>query len=731
MARVSRKRKQEQAVEKLAVSRDEVYQCAVYIRLSKEENEKSDSHKLDNQEQVILNYVRKNSDLKIVKIYCDNGYSGTNFSRAAFGEMMQDIKSGIIRCVIVKDLSRLGRNHIETEQYIRTVFPFFNVRFIAVNDHFDSLHPEGDLMASLKNIINDAYAKDISRKIFTVKQNQRLKGEFVGNIPPYGYEKSVEDGHKLVINEETAPVIRKIFQLKEQKKTNTEIAKILEEEREIAPMTYWYRKGKVHHEKYAHRTWEATTIKTILANQMYTGDMVQGKKQKCIAEGRNTQKKQKEEDYVIVPNTHEALIDRSLFDKVQKICREELEANREKRKKQNKKSGLILMWISVAVSLSFLLIFKYADFLIENVNQLPGVSLPLSKLSLPIGISFYTFQIISYTVDVWRGDTKAQRNIISFGTYVSLFPQLIAGPIVRYTDIERELQERKHSVTLAASGIQRFLIGLSKKVLIANVLGELTDICLKTSQPSILSWWMYAVALVLQIYFDFSGYSDMAIGLGRIFGFRFPENFNYPLISRSVKEFWRRWHISLSSWFRDYVYIPLGGSRVKTGLYVRNVIAVWMLTGLWHGASWNFVVWGVGFGVLLLCERFLWGKWLERMPSIISHLYLLFIILLSFILFSADTIPQAMQRIGGLFGAGKLPVISVQSVYYLRSYGLLLIFAAIAATPLPVTAFNRFMKTKAGSILNWVMPIVLIGLFLLATAFLVDGSYNPFLYFRF
>lgn len=248
MARVSRKRKQEQAVEKLAVSRDEVYQCAVYIRLSKEENEKSDSHKLDNQEQVILNYVRKNSDLKIVKIYCDNGYSGTNFSRAAFGEMMQDIKSGIIRCVIVKDLSRLGRNHIETEQYIRTVFPFFNVRFIAVNDHFDSLHPEGDLMASLKNIINDAYAKDISRKIFTVKQNQRLKGEFVGNIPPYGYEKSVEDGHKLVINEETAPVIRKIFQLKEQKKTNTEIAKILEEEREIAPMTYWYRKGKVHHQ---------------------------------------------------------------------------------------------------------------------------------------------------------------------------------------------------------------------------------------------------------------------------------------------------------------------------------------------------------------------------------------------------------------------------------------------------------------------------------------------------
>ena len=391
----------------------------------------------------------------------------------------------------------------------------------------------------------------------------------------------------------------------------------------------------------------------------------------------------------------------------------------------------VVLVISCVGNLGILGFFKYTDFAIANINGLLGAGLPALGIALPIGISFYTFQTMSYTIDVYLGVTEVQTSWIKYGTYVSMFPQLIAGPIVRYTDIERELQERKHSVTLAALGIQRFLIGLSKKVLIANVLGELTDICLKTSQPSIISWWMYAAALVLQIYFDFSGYSDMAIGLGRIFGFQFPENFNYPLISRSVKEFWRRWHISLGSWFRDYVYIPLGGSRVKTGLYVRNVIAVWMLTGLWHGASWNFVLWGAGFGVLLLCERFLWGKWLERMPSIISHLYLLFIILLSFILFSADTIPQAMQRIGGLFGLGKLPVISVQSMYYLRSYGLLIIIAAIAATPLPVTAFNRFMKTKAGSIFYWVMPIVLVGLLLLATAFLVDGSYNPFLYFRF
>ena len=398
---------------------------------------------------------------------------------------------------------------------------------------------------------------------------------------------------------------------------------------------------------------------------------------------------------------------------------------------QNKRQSKILLSAAVLLEILPLVYCKYADFFIQNLNVLTGQKIPLLRIAMPLGISFYTFQVISYTVDVYRGSVQAQKNLLMFAAYVAMFPQLVAGPIVRYSDIRSQLENRMHSVEKCAYGIRRFVTGLSKKILIANVLGELIGHFQASEEKSVLFFWMYAIAFMLQIYFDFSGYSDMAIGLGRIFGFQFPENFNYPLISRSVKEFWRRWHISLSSWFRDYVYIPLGGSRVKTGLYVRNVIAVWMLTGLWHGASWNFVLWGAGFGVLLLCERFLWGKWLERMPSIISHLYLLFIILLSFILFSADTIPQAMQRIGGLFGAGKLPVISVQSVYYLRSYGLLLIFAAIAATPLPVTAFNRFMKTKAGSILNWVMPIVLVGLFLLATAFLVDGSYNPFLYFRF
>lgn len=396
-------------------------------------------------------------------------------------------------------------------------------------------------------------------------------------------------------------------------------------------------------------------------------------------------------------------------------------------KRRQARMGYLLMWISIAVSLSFLLIFKYADFLIENINHL-GASLPLFRLSLPIGISFYTFQIISYTVDVWRGETKAQKNIIDFGTYVSLFPQLIAGPIVRYIDIEKELTERTHSVALASSGVQRFVIGLGKKVLIANVLGELTDICIKTTKPSVLFYWLYAVALVLQIYFDFSGYSDMAIGLGRIFGFHFPENFQYPLISKSVKEFWRRWHISLGSWFRDYVYIPLGGSRVGSLRYIRNVAIVWMLTGLWHGASWNFVLWGVGFGVLLLCERFLWGKWLEKMPSAIAHLYLLMILLVSFVLFSADTIPQAIQRIVGLVGVGDIPFASEQSIYYLRSYGVLILVAAVGATPLPKWIVE---KTKIGKVLTWLAPLFLLIVLLLSTAFLVDGSYNPFLYFRF
>ena len=399
-------------------------------------------------------------------------------------------------------------------------------------------------------------------------------------------------------------------------------------------------------------------------------------------------------------------------------------------KKQNKKSGLILMWISVAVSLSFLLIFKYADFLIENVNQLPGVSLPLSKLSLPIGISFYTFQIISYTVDVWRGDTKAQRNIISFGTYVSLFPQLIAGPIVRYTDIERELQERKHSVTLAASGIQRFLIGLSKKVLIANVLGELTDICLKTSQPSILSWWMYAAALVLQIYFDFSGYSDMAIGLGRIFGFQFPENFNYPLISRSVKEFWRRWHISLGRWFRDYVYIPLGGSRVSTPKCIRNLLIVWVLTGLWHGASWTFVAWGLYHGILLLLEKYPLKGILAKTPSPIRHILTLLAVIVGWVLFFSPDFSSAIFYLGRMSGAGSRAFWDSTAKYYFAANWKLLVLGILGCGPWIRTLYRHlvFSRRSPGLVLS---ALLLIGIFLLCVPYMTNATYQSFLYVQF
>lgn len=329
MARVSRKQKVWSDVPNIPTKREKEYIVGAYTRLSKEEER--DDHKLDNQEQVIQEFVRNNPQFFLYKIYRDNGCTGTNFQRPAFEQLMKDVKQGVVNCIIVKDLSRLGRNHIETEQYIQVLFPVLDIRFIAINDNFDTLNPDNDITVSLKNIVNEAYAKDISRKIFSAKQTQRLRGDFVGNIPPFGYEKAKENPRRLVINEETGPVIKRIFLLKLEGKTNTEIAKTLNAMGEIAPMTYWYRRGKVHHEKYANRIWESTTVKVILRNQMYVGDMVQGKKQKCLAEGRTQVKAQRKEDYVIVKNMHEPIIDRATFDRVQQICDEELQRNREKR----------------------------------------------------------------------------------------------------------------------------------------------------------------------------------------------------------------------------------------------------------------------------------------------------------------------------------------------------------------------------------------------------------------
>ncbi|MEE0111378.1 MAG: MBOAT family O-acyltransferase [Oscillospiraceae bacterium] len=382
--------------------------------------------------------------------------------------------------------------------------------------------------------------------------------------------------------------------------------------------------------------------------------------------------------------------------------------------------------ISVVISLALLGLFKYADFFIASFNAAAGVSLPLLKLALPVGISFYTFQCLSYTIDVYRGSVPAQKNLIAFGAYVALFPQLIAGPIVRYADIARELEHRSHSWEDGSLGLRRFLTGLGKKVILADNLALFIKLFRESGEPSVLFYWMYAIAFTLNIYFDFSGYSDMAIGLGRIFGFRFMENFNYPYLSGSVTEFWRRWHMSLGSWFRDYVYIPLGGSRVSRGRWVRNILAVWMLTGLWHGAAWNFVLWGLFFAALLLMEK--WVPALQKLPGFLRHGYVLLAVVLSFVLFNAESLRQAGGDFAALFGFGGLPLVTAETLYYLRSYAVLFAVACFGATPLPKMAAKWAENTWFGRVLE---PIFLVGLLLISTAYLVDGSFSPFLYFRF
>ena len=398
---------------------------------------------------------------------------------------------------------------------------------------------------------------------------------------------------------------------------------------------------------------------------------------------------------------------------------------------QNKKRSKLFLTASVALSLALLAYCKYADFFLSSVNAVTGLSFKLLHVALPIGISFYTFQILSYVVDVYRGEVPAQKSFLKLGTYIAMFPQLIAGPIVRYADIAPQLDSRQTTLEDVSSGACRFVIGLSKKVLLANVLYELITAFQESQDLSVLYYWLYAVSFTLQLYFDFSGYSDMAIGLGRIFGFRFQENFNYPYISGSITEFWRRWHISLGSWFRDYVYIPLGGNRVSKAKWLRNILVVWMLTGLWHGASWNFVLWGLGFAVLLVAEKLVYGRLLQR-THVLKHVYTLLLVTLSFVLFNADSVSEAVSQLGAMFGAGGLPLVSTEGVYYLKSYAGTFLFAAIGATPLVSNAISRFGKTRFGAqALTVLQPLVMLALLAACTAFLVDGSFNPFLYFRF
>ena len=399
-------------------------------------------------------------------------------------------------------------------------------------------------------------------------------------------------------------------------------------------------------------------------------------------------------------------------------------------KAQSQKMKRLWLTVSVVVSLSLLAVFKYADFFVENFNALTGLSVPLLKLALPIGISFYTFQCLSYTIDVYRGNAQSQKDIVAFGAYVSLFPQLIAGPIVRYVDVARELKDREHSWERLHLGLRRFIVGLSKKIILADNFALLISIFRDSGEQSVLFYWMYAIAFLFNIYFDFSGYSDMAIGLGKIFGFNFIENFNYPYLSKSVAEFWRRWHMSLGSWFRDYVYIPLGGNRVSKSRWLFNTLVVWMLTGMWHGASWNFILWGLLYAVCLLIEK--WVPAISKLPAVFRHFYTLLVVTLGFVLFNADSMAQAGSDFACLFGFGGLPAVSTATLYYLRSYSVLFVMGILGATPLVRDGANRLYNgRKTGPVTAVAECILMILLLLVCTGYLVDGSFSPFLYFRF
>ncbi len=391
----------------------------------------------------------------------------------------------------------------------------------------------------------------------------------------------------------------------------------------------------------------------------------------------------------------------------------------------------VFLTASVVLSLGILGYYKYADFFIENFNELTGMSVPLLRIVLPIGISFYTFQILSYAVDVYRQDTKAQRNFINLAAYISMFPQLIAGPIVRYSDIAVQLEERTHTLEKTALGVRRFIIGLSKKILLANLLGEVVADFKASDDKSVLFYWIYALAYLFHIYFDFSGYSDMAIGLGKIFGFDFLENFNYPYISSSITDFWRRWHMSLGSWFRDYLYFPMGGNRVSKPRFFFNLFVVWMATGFWHGAAWTFIFWGLYFAVLLIIEKSFLLKYLNK-TRVLKHIYVLFFVIVSFVIFDSVSLGEAFATVGVMLGAGDIPAISQEALFYLKSFGILFIVAAVGSTPLPKKIVTAIGKSAVGEKVVAVgETVVLMGLLALCTAFLIDGSFNPFLYFRF
>lgn len=395
--------------------------------------------------------------------------------------------------------------------------------------------------------------------------------------------------------------------------------------------------------------------------------------------------------------------------------------------KEKGKSGKWSLALGVTVNLLILGFFKYYGFLAENLESLLSIRLPDLALSLPIGLSFYTFQSISYLADVYRGKAKRQTNLISFGLYISMFPQLVAGPIVQYADVDAQLQKRKMSPEKFGDGVRYFISGLSKKVLLANNLGVIFQEITALSGLSVLSAWLGVLAYTLQIYFDFSGYSDMAIGLGKMLGFEFRPNFNYPYCAKSITDFWRRWHMSLSSWFREYVYIPLGGNRVKAGRHMFNLLVVWMLTGLWHGASWNFVVWGLYYGILLIFEKYVLKGKIEQWP-VVRRVYTLFLVMTGWVFFFSPSLTAAGQYLAALFGQGAAGLTDTAGLYYLTTGLVLFILAALFSTPLPFGIWRKLQEN------DWWDGLILVGylaLFLLAVAYLIRDTYNPFLYFRF
>ena len=402
------------------------------------------------------------------------------------------------------------------------------------------------------------------------------------------------------------------------------------------------------------------------------------------------------------------------------------------RYRENRRVAVAVMAGNILVSLGILGLFKYGNFFIANVNRLAGLSMTSLRLTLPLGISFYTFQVLSYTIDIYRGDAEIQRNLLSFGAYITMFPQLIAGPIVRYNTIAKQLNERRESLKLFGEGAGIFTIGLAKKVLLANTIGLFWGE-IKAMPPermTVLAAWAGIVAFGLQLYFDFSGYSDMAVGMGRMLGFSFERNFDYPYISQSVSEFWRRWHISLGTWFREYLYIPLGGNRRGSGRTVYNLLVVWAATGLWHGASWNYVLWGLYYFLFLVGERYVWGILLNQSPKWLRHVYVLCVAMTGWVLFVFEdmfAMGAFFQALVGLVGGGLW---NDGILYLLSSWRFVLLAAAIGATPLASRLYRRLEQARP-AIAAAAKPILMLAGLALSVAYLVDSSYNPFLYFRF